>query len=232
MKPEEIHRAAIHEAGHYIGCAHFKMRAWPQVVPERFYTVGPTKAISCDGVCVIPDPLTAFQSCVVGWCGPLAQCLTGANESWMPLFKVTERTLRDWYLMLLARLEHLSAEDARMIRGGKGKIWLACKSAFKILSRNRPRLKRIALHLAADAEKRQAASYNLTIENPEMNPTIPRLPEPEPEPLTETPLALPGRAQALKSFLARLRPDDPQRPKFQRMLECLERGEKLPDEIA
>jgi len=236
MTSTQINETAVHEAGHFLGCAHFQMRAFPEVTPFGFYS--PSSTVPCTGVCRIPDPLTPYQACVVGWCGPLAQCLTGATESWMPSFKVTERTLRDWYLMLLARLEHLSAEDARMIRGGQGKIWLACKSAFKILSRDKPRLKRIARHLAVVAEKEQANPFSLKLTTPyePMNATIPRLPEPEPMTddfqLPETPLALPGRIQVLKNFLARMMPDDPERSKFQDMLARIERGEKLSPEIA
>jgi hypothetical protein len=216
MTKEEITATAFHEAAHFLGCAYFQVRAFPEVTPEGLYSPGST--VQHAGLCHIPDPLTAYQACVVGWSGPLGQCLAGAFHDWMPKFIPTQKTLRDWFLMMLARLENLSDEDARMIRGGQRKIWLACKSAFKLLSRDKVRLKRIARYLASDAEKRQ-----ITLNNESIMTELFQKPES---------LELPDRQQVLKDFLSRMSADDPARPQFQKMLESLERNEKLPDEVA
>jgi hypothetical protein len=227
MTTEEIHNTALHESGHSFAATAYRIANFPRVTPDKPQLPNSTEYMK--GICHLEQPMTQFQAAVIGWAGVLAVCMFGEPPAYAPPFKpATLKQLRVWHEMAMARLEYFSSTDRKMIAGYE-RFWQSCKSAFLILSRNKSLVKWLAKHLAVDAAKRQTESYSLT-----MNPII--LTPPSPEPVTEsfqlpdTPLELPGRIQMLKNFLASMAPDDPQRPKFQRMLECLERGEKLPDE--
>jgi hypothetical protein len=114
-------------------------------------------------------------------------------------------------------LELLSEGDAQMIRRGGRNVWRCCKSAYKILSRQKARFKRLSKHLADDAVKKQ-----IKLNQNKSSIMIELFEKPES-------LELPDRQQVLEAFISRLPADDPARPRFKKMLECIERGEKLPN---
>lgn len=230
MTTTEINRVAIHEAGHAVVANHFGIASVPEIfLDERTF---PGTALIQAGQCELEPNHSPYEGCCIAWAGLLAECVLGEKiPPFAPPFRPTSRDLESWHSMMFCRMKDFSPGDRALIIRGYKQSLKACRNAYRIIRKNTAALKRLAKHLASDATKRQAVT-NEPIG--QMNPTIPRLPEPEPEPLTdilrETPLEIPGRAQVLKGFLARMKSDDPQRPKFQRMLECLERGEMLPND--
>jgi hypothetical protein len=223
MTTEEINQTALHEASHSFAALAYHIANFPRVTPDK--PLMPHSTETVNGICQIEQSVTPFQNAVIGWAGILGVCMFGSPPVYAPPFKPSTLTqLRVWHDMMLAQIRNLSSTDRAMIIGYK-KFWQSCKAAFLILSKNKSRVKWLAKHLAADAEKRQAESndvFSLQIE-----PVKPNAPMTE---IFEASLSLSSNVEVLRKFLSRMSPDDPQRPKFQKMLECLERGEKLPDE--
>jgi hypothetical protein len=215
MTEKEIFLTALHESGHAFAASAFRIASYPMVTPEQPMLAHSAETVN--GICYHDRTATPYQRAVIGWGGLLSVCMFGEPPEYAPPFKPsTLKQLRLWHDMVLARFGNLSSTDRAMI-GGYKRLWQSCRATFLILSKNASQVKWLARHLAADAEKQQAT----------LNESVPMLE------LFEKPesLELPDRQQVLKDFLSRMSADDPARPKFQRWLACLERGELPPEEI-
>ena len=206
MTDHEITATAWHEAGHHVAALHFKIPSYPVVTPEGHYNPGSTVAHS--GVCYLDqeNTITPWQGCVIGWAGILAQALAGLRHLWMPPFKPTARDLKDWHSMMLFRRGELSEGDQKFILGCASRSWPACKTAYRILRREMPRLRRMAKHTAAAVRKDPAKMD--TKAGIEAGRT--------------------SRAQFLETHLAGLKPDAPDRARLTEILAYLKRGEEPP----
>lgn len=231
MTAEQIHQVAAHEAGHAIVANRFGVSSVPEIFLDG--RTFPGTSLVQAGECQLENNHTPYQGVAIAWGGLLAECLLGEKiPSFAPPFRPSARDLESWHSAMFCRMKNFSPGDRALIMRGYKQSLKACRAAFKIIRKNTAALKRLAGHLADHARKQQAESYSLTIEK--MNPTIPKLAEPEPVnenfQLPETPLELPNRVQMLKNFLARVSADDPQKQRFEQMLAHLERGLPLQDE--
>jgi hypothetical protein len=199
----EQERIAYHEAGHYVAATNFGVAAFPELTPNGDYKPLPSGGFQL-GVCDYDTSLTTkFQNAVIGWAGVIAEHMMGARYDWSPPVPLKAEFLRDWFNMVLVKgFPRLSIPDQILIAGDK-RQWRTFKTAWKILSKNRARMKQIAEHvLAAQYPKRKE------IEN--MN------------------LSLTDRARALETLLQSLTEDHPDRPQLVEALNCLRRGENPP----
>jgi hypothetical protein len=148
MNPDDNFTIAIHEAGHSVAASHFRIAAYPEITPggESRLTgaIDPKHA----GVCHLDDGLvTNFQDAALCWAGPLSECLYGTPPSWTPPFKPSRLMLRDWHGMMMQQIKQFSDGDRVGILGYRD-TWRSCKSAFKIVRKNKARIIRLAKALA------------------------------------------------------------------------------------
>jgi hypothetical protein len=92
--------------------------------------------------------MTTFQHATISWAGPLAQCLYGTPPEYAPPYKPTALLLKDWFSAMATQLKRFSDGDRAGILTGYKCSWRACKSAFRIVTKNRARIIRLAKALA------------------------------------------------------------------------------------
>jgi len=141
----ETYRVRIHEFGHFLVCSKFRINSDPQVFSEAERYPASNGAIVA-GICRIDEfsKATRFQESVVGWGGVVAEALLSLQHSLgtMP-FPLYKATLRDWYRVAMTNLGRLSLGDQRLICGYKS-TWVSFKAAYRILSKNKSKLVRMA----------------------------------------------------------------------------------------
>jgi hypothetical protein len=140
---------AIHEAGHAVAGAHFKIPAYPEILDEGRSAVTQTTYANYAGMCSYDEGgIPKFQFAVICWCGPLAQCVFGTPPEWAPPYKPTARLLRDWWAAMLVQIKKFSAGDRAGILGDYKRSWRACKLAYRITKMSEARIIRLAKALA------------------------------------------------------------------------------------
>jgi hypothetical protein len=204
----DSHRVAAHEAGHFMACSHFRIYADPVVFGEHDKRPASDGRLLA-GECRMDKNGTPFQNAVIGWCGVLAEHVLGLPEKTLsPSFPLTKETLREFHSMAMCNFERLSLGDQLMIAEYKPSCFLPFKTAFRILTRNKSKLRRLASMLTNQAE---------TAMEPVPEYTIKFSPQ--------------DRAVLLEKHLAGLKQDDPDRERLARILEHLKRGEEPPVDL-
>jgi hypothetical protein len=148
---------AVHESGHAVAGAHFKIPAYPEITPNGESRVTGAVDPKHAGLCYLGDgrdgrPITKFQHAAFCWAGPMSECLYGHPSSWQPPFKPSRLMLRDWHGMMMQQIKRFSEGDQSGILAYKD-TWRSCKSAFQIVTKNRVRIIRLAKAIAGRIEK-------------------------------------------------------------------------------
>lgn len=111
--------------------------------------------------------------------------------------------------MMLFKRGELSEGDRNLILGCARRSWPACKTAYQILCREMPRLRRMARHTAAAVRKNSAKMETTVGAGAGRTSTA-------------------DRAQLLEAHLAAMKPDAPDRDRLTEILAYLKRSEEPP----
>jgi hypothetical protein len=156
-QPSEEYRVAVHEFGHFLACVHYGIHATPKVfsAAER-YVAADGQAIM--GECRMARNGTKFEASAIAWAGMLAEHLVGVGTFDVP-FPLKKSTLPEWFS--IAMCQTMTPSDRSMIFGYEAP-WRSFKAAYRILSRKRWKLARLAQLKASSAMR-----------EPRNEPTIP-----------------------------------------------------------
>lgn len=145
---------ALHEASHAIAADFYRIPNYPELTPGGFSrAMNQSTEPGTAGLCHIEKPYTAFQDCVISFAGILGQCMFATPPGWAPPFRPSEKTLRDFHMMVMHQLERLSDTDRLGILGDYRHSWRACRSAFRIVRKHRARIIRLAKAIGGRVEK-------------------------------------------------------------------------------
>jgi hypothetical protein len=205
--PAAEFRVAAHEAAHYLICAEYGIAASPVIYPEAFRRPAPASngGEVIAGECQIVGKVTPFQAGVIGWAGLIGEALAEADTVIHFPLPLKKSTLRDCHNIAVCNLDKLSLQDQICISTFKS-TWTPFRRAYEILVRQRAKLKRLA------------AGIKPSSRNPAPEPTN------QPPPTLTTTIA--ERAILLEKFLAGMKPGDPDRERFEKILEHLKAGQE------
>lgn len=102
---------------------------------------------------------TDFEQSCIGWGGIIAQACTDNPSPWMEEklpWKLTEENLAGWHWTVLKEFECLSRGDQQCIQSYFDPL-KSCRFAFKILTENLDKLKRLSAELSAHTLARRQA---------------------------------------------------------------------------
>jgi hypothetical protein len=195
-------KTAYHEAAHHVGATHFRLASFPMLTPGGYLAPGSTETMPWAGVCFHDRVRSPFRQAIISWCGVIGAHISGATYEWSPPVPLCSEFLRDWFDMFLQKgFDHLSREDQLGITGDR-RQWRSFKTAWRILWRNRARLKSLAAYVLAAAA-----------------PPAPETPEERER------KAIASAAAALEKNLAALpAADEPNRPGLEAALADLKAG--------
>jgi hypothetical protein len=157
MNPNYDFDTALHEGGHSVCAAHFKIPAFPEVLDEGWSAVTQNNLPECAGLCTYDDGgIPPFQFAVICWGGQMAQCVFGTPPSWAPPYRPTALLLRDWWAAMLVQIKRFSDGDRAGILASYENSWRACKTAYRITKTKEKRIARLAKALLAGRDPKPA----------------------------------------------------------------------------
>jgi hypothetical protein len=215
MTTEEI--IALHETAHFAVAGALGVNALPVVFDEN-QQFPQSNGVTVAGECrlEIGASLSDFQRATIGWSGIVLEGLLGIKHSLSLPWPLTKATMRDWHRTAMADFETLSIGDQRLISGYKRSSWTTFKAAFRIVRKNKSRIVRLAKLLVENRGAPWLAS-----------PWQP----PQPTAAESEQRSIKARAAFLEKFLAGIPADSPDRPKLEKALEYLRRGENPPESL-
>ena len=135
----------IHEAGHSVCATHFKIAALPEILHDGRSIASEMIRPDAAGLCsYIERKISPLQYAIISWGGAVAEALYGTPPGWFPPFKPTALLLQDWWAGMEVQIHHFSASDRAGIDGCYRQSWRACKTAFRIVTKNKARVRRLA----------------------------------------------------------------------------------------
>jgi hypothetical protein len=151
MNPDNFtYTVGIHEAGHARVAAHFRVPALPEILDQGRSTTMQMTFPDTAGICCYDEGrIPALQFAAICWGGQLAQCLYGTPPVWAPPFRPTSFLLRDWWAAMLVQLKRFSPNDREGIMASYRTSWRACKTAYRIIRKDKRHVIRLAQALAA-----------------------------------------------------------------------------------
>jgi hypothetical protein len=200
---EQLIAVAYHEASHHVAATKFVPGSEAMLTPNGYIHPNSGEVKPWAGVCLHDTTRTKFQEAVISWAGVLGAHMMGVRYDWSPPVPLKAKFAKDWFHMFLINgFNHQSREDQIGIMGDK-RQWRTFKTAWKILSKNRARIKRLAEAIVAAQDPKRKEIENMN-------------------------LSLTDRARALETLLQSLTEDHPDRPQLVEALNCLRRGENPP----
>jgi hypothetical protein len=198
MKPTAEIALEIHEEGHRLANLHYRKNCRVVIIPpaERQPQNANDSTIAVGGYCERDSlqRITPFQGAVVGWSGIMAEIICGVSP--FTKEKACAKNLRAIYGEVMVSFERLSTSDQRHIYAYKRSFWATFRRAYKILF---PKKKSLLKFMAA-----------------------PVAPPPDTAAIEKE--AIQYRAEILRKYLVGLAQDNPDRPRLEAMLLCLENG--------
>lgn len=154
LNPYDNFNTAIHEAGHSVCASHFKIPSYPEVLIEGRSVVTQTTYPDTAGLCTYDEGrIPPLQFAIISWGGQLAQCLYATPPSWAPQYRPAALLLKDWFDGMMVQLKKFSPTDRLGILADYRRSWRACRSAFRIVRKNRARIIRLAKNIGGRIEK-------------------------------------------------------------------------------
>jgi hypothetical protein len=162
MNASEHFSTAVHEASHHVAADYFKVCSFPELTPDGYSSIAPSSANGFVGFCHLDQKtsISRFAHGVICWAGVIGECLYATAPDWAPVFKPDEKTLADWFSMVLLQIQNLSEGDQRGIRAYKHP-WRCCRSAYRIVRGSRHRILRLARLLCEAQAKKDCEAEGL-----------------------------------------------------------------------
>ena len=206
----EIEIIAVHESAHFVVSSALGHNSCPVIFDEpQPQANGRTVAGQC-----LFDPIarpSAFEAAAVAWAGIIAEGLLGISYTLEMPFPLNKSTMRDWYRVVMSNFERLSLGDQTLIAGYRD-TWRTFKSSFRIVTKHKRKIERLARLMVDNKTKGQEMTSNIGSS-------------------AQTPDALAYRATILERYLAGLPINDPDRPRYGAILACYRRGEWPPASV-
>jgi len=213
---EEKFQIAVHEQGHRLIDLKYKKHCRIVILaPEQRYPEHLNASTLVAGYVERDQYQTAtpFQQAVAAWGGIMGELLANVPKPTIPIsLPVNAKNLRAIFGEVMVGFNQLSGSDQRIICDYKKSLWVTFKRAYHILRRKKKELVRLAEQMCRAGEKQ------LLLETP-----VSAKSESD---------AIKIRAAQLKEFLAGMAQSNPDRPRLEKILAHLERGEWPSAELA
>jgi hypothetical protein len=214
----QVHAIALHEWAHCEICSHYGIHSIPKVLkPEERYPETCKNDSVIAGTCTRAvyqkKEITPFQQAVLGWAGVIMELIAGVEKPTLEItLPLNAKNLKDCFHQAMVGFEKISVSDQISICRYKKSYWSSFRRGYHLLRRSRTKIMERAAVMSRAGEKQTL------LETP-----VPAISEAD---------AIKFRAELLKTFLAAMSQSNPDRPRLQKMLECLARGEWPPNKTA
>jgi hypothetical protein len=220
--PEQIefdYLIAVHEVAHFTICSHYGIHSRFKILkPEEQYFETSKNNFVVAGTCTRAahqeKEMTDFQQAVLGWAGAVMELIAGVKNPTLEInLPFNAKNLKDCYHQAECSFEKLSNSDQCSIALYKKSYWTTFKRAYHLLRRKKASI------MARAAEMSRAGEKQTLLEN-------------TPVPAISEAKAIAFRADLLKKHLAEISTENPDRPRWEKILAYLECGQWPTPELA